>query len=112
MNLLSNKVQLIGNLGADPEVKELENGNKVAKFFMATKEFHKDKEGNSTSDTCWHSLVAWGDKAKYVEKYLKKGIQIAVEGRLTNRTYEGKDGVKKYFTEIVVRDLVMFSSHK
>src|ERR1051325_5933598 len=103
MNTLRNKVQLIGNLGQNPEVKELNGGKKVAKFSLATNETYRNKAGEKVTDTQWHNLVAWGKTADIIEKYLKKGSEVAVEGKLLNRNYTDKEGVKRYVTEIQVR---------
>ena len=107
MNTLRNKVQLIGNLGQNPEVKELNGGKKVAKFSLATNETYRNKAGEKVTDTQWHNLVAWGKTADIIEKYLKKGSEIAVEGKLLNRTWTDKEGVKRYITEIQVSELLM-----
>ena len=110
MNNLRNKVQLIGNLGQNPEVKELNGGKKVAKFSLATNETYKNKAGEKVTDTQWHNLVAWGKTADIIEKYLKKGSEVAVEGKLLNRNYTDKEGVKRYVTEIQVSELLMLGS--
>lgn len=107
MNNLKNSVRLIGNLGAAPEVKNLEKGNKVAKLSLATNETYTNAKGEKVTDTQWHNLVVWGKQAEVVEKYLTKGSEIAVEGKLASRSYTDKDGVKKYYTEIVVNDFLM-----
>ena len=108
MNTLRNKVQLIGNLGQNPEVKELTGGKKVAKFSLATNETYRKKAGEKVTDTQWHNLVAWGKTAEIIEKYVKKGSEIAIEGKLLNRNYTDKEGVKRFVTEIQVSELVMF----
>ncbi len=107
MNSLRNKVQLIGNLGDDPVIKTFDSGKKMARISLATSDVYKDSEGKKISETQWHNLVVWGKTADVVEKYLKKGNEVAVEGKITYRNYEDKNGDKKYFTEIVVNDLVM-----
>ena len=107
MNTLRNKVQLIGNLGQNPEVKELNGGKKVAKFSLATNETYRNKAGEKVTDTQWHNLVAWGKTADIIEKYLKKGSEVAVEGKLLNRTWTDKEGVKRYTTEVQVSELLM-----
>ena len=107
MNTLRNKVQLIGNLGTNPEIRSFDNGKTVARFSLATSDSYQDANGKKISETQWHNLVAWGGLAKIIEKYLTKGSEVAVEGKLTHRTYEDKDGNKKYFTEIVLHDMVM-----
>lgn len=110
MQNLKNKVHLIGNLGMDPEIKKLENGSSLAKFSLATSDSYKNKDGEKVKETQWHNLVAWGPKAEFVEKYLKKGQEIAVEGKLTHRTYENKEGKKQYITEVVVNEVQMLRS--
>lgn len=112
MNSLRNKVQLIGNLGSDPEIKHTENGKMLAKFSLATSEVYTNKDGERITNTQWHNIVAWEKTAEIVEKFLKKGNEVAIEGKLTNRTYEDKEGVKKYYTEVVVNELLMFGSKK
>ena len=107
MNALRNKVQLIGNLGNDPEIITLDSGKKLAKFSIATNESYKNSKGEKVQDTQWHNVIAWNKTAEIVEKYLVKGNEVAIEGKLTNRSYEDKDGVKKYVTEIIVNDLLM-----
>tara|TARA_R110002073_G_scaffold279026_1_gene443197 strand:+ start:485745 stop:486080 length:336 start_codon:yes stop_codon:yes gene_type:complete len=108
MNALRNKVQLIGNLGNNPEVITLDSGKKLAKFSIATNENYKNANGEKVTDTQWHNVIAWNKTAEIVEKYLTKGSEVAVEGKLTSRSYEDKEGVKKYITEIVVNELLMF----
>jgi single-strand DNA-binding protein len=107
MNTLRNKVQLIGNLGQNPEIRTFENGKAVAHFSLATTDSYRDSSGKKITETQWHNLVAWGNLAKIVEKYLIKGSEVAVEGKLTHRVYDDKDGKKRYFTEIVMSDMVM-----
>ena len=107
MNTLRNKVQLIGNLGNNPEVITLESGKKLAKFSIATNDSYRNASGEKITDTQWHNVIAWNKTAEIVEKYLSKGNEIAVEGKLTSRSYENKEGVKKYITEIVVNELLM-----
>lgn len=107
MNTLRNKVQLIGNLGNDPEIKTLESGKKLAKFTLATNETYKDEQGNKVTDTQWHYVIAWGPTAEVVEKYVTKGKEIAIEGKLTHRSYEDKTGEKRYMTEIVANELLL-----
>nr|NQU92062.1 single-stranded DNA-binding protein [Bacteroidota bacterium] len=107
MKSLRNSVHLIGNLGMDPEVKEVNNGSKMARFSLATSETYKNLVGEKVTETQWHNLIIWGGLAEVAEKYLKKGKQIAVEGKINNRIYDDKEGNRKYITEIVVNDLVM-----
>lgn len=107
MNTLRNKVQLIGNLGQNPEIRTFDNGKSVARFSLATTDSYRDSTGKKITETQWHNLVAWGNLAKIAEKYLIKGSEVAVEGKLTHRVYDDKEGKKKYFTEVVISDLVM-----
>ncbi len=110
MNNLRNNVRLIGNLGMNPEIKETPNGKKLAKFSIATNETYKDESGNEIKETMWHNLIVWGKQADIVEKYLTKGSEIAVEGKLSNRNYIDKEGAKKYITEIVVSEFLMLGT--
>lgn len=106
MYALRNKVQLIGRLGQNPEIKTLDGGKKLAKFSIYTSETYRNTSGEKVTDTQWHNLVAWGKLAEILEKYVSKGSELAVEGKLTYNSYE-KDGVKKYFTEIHVNELLL-----
>jgi len=108
MSTLRNKVQLIGNLGNQPEVITLESGKKLAKFTMATNESYKNAKGEKITDTQWHNIIAWGNTAQIIEQYVNKGEELAIEGKLTSRSYDDKDGNKRYITEIVVNELLMF----
>jgi single-strand DNA-binding protein len=110
MNTLRNKVQLIGNLGKNPEIITLESGKKLAKFSIATNESYKDSSGEKVTDTQWHNIVAWNKTAEIIEKYLQKGNEVAIEGKLTSRSYETKEGDKRYVTEIVCNELLMLGS--
>lgn len=96
-----NKVILIGNLGKDPEVRSLEGGAKVASFSLATNEVFKGKDGNKVEQTEWHNIVVWRGLAELAEKYLRKGSQIYLEGKIKTRSWDDKDGNKRYTTEIV-----------
>jgi len=107
MNAMKNRVQLIGNLGATPEVRNLNSGKKVAQFSMATSETYKNSAGERVQDTQWHQVVAWNKLAEVVENYLDRGKRVAVEGKLVHRSYEDKNGVKRYVTEIVASDILM-----
>ncbi len=107
MNTLRNKVQLIGHLGNNPEIISLENGKKIAKFSLATNDSYKNAQGEKVTNTEWHNLVAWNKTAEIIENYLEKGKEIAIEGKLTTRSYDDKDGNKKYITEVVVNELLM-----
>ncbi|HCS20702.1 MAG TPA: single-stranded DNA-binding protein [Bacteroidetes bacterium] len=103
MNNVKNSVRLIGHLGQDPELKET-GKSKLVKFSLATNETYKNEAGEKVQETQWHNLIAWGKQAEVAKEYLKKGSEIAIEGKLTSRSYDDKDGNKKYITEIVVRD--------
>ena len=109
MNALKNRVQLLGNLGADPEMVILENGSKLAKFSIATNETYKNQEGEKVTDTQWHNVVAWGKLAEIAENFLVKGKEVMIEGKLVNRSYETKEGAKRYVTEVKCTDLLMLS---
>jgi single-strand DNA-binding protein len=112
MNNLRNKVQLIGNVGQTPEIISFDNGNKLAKITVATNERFKNAKGEQQINTTWHNLIAWGKTADVIENYLKKGQEIAIEGKLIHETYDAKDGSKRYATKIQINDLVMLSSSK
>jgi single-strand DNA-binding protein len=112
MNALRNKVQLIGNLGMDPEVKSLDGGKKLAKMSIATNENYKNAKGEKVTETQWHNLIAWGKTAEIIEKFLKKGSEIAIEGKLINRNYTDKEGIKRYVTEIEVSEVLMLDAKK
>jgi len=107
MNNLRNRVQLIGNLGTAPEVVELKEGRKLVRLTLATNESYKNKKGETIKETQWHNLIAWGNTAKIAEQYLEKGKEICIEGKLVNRSFEDKDGNKRYVTEVVVQDILM-----
>lgn len=110
MNALKNKVQLVGNLGNDPEIITLESGKKLAKFSLATNETYKNSAGEKVTDTQWHNLIAWGKITELIEKYLKKGKEVMVEGKLTYRSYETSEGEKRYVTEITVNEFLMLGA--
>jgi len=107
MNTLKNKVQLIGNLGQEPEIVNLDSGRKLAKFSIATNDYYYNKAGDKITDTQWHNIVAWGKTAEIIEKYVNKGSEIGIEGRLTTRSWEDKDGNKRYTTEVLVNELLL-----
>ncbi|MDD2621751.1 MAG: single-stranded DNA-binding protein [Bacteroidales bacterium] len=104
-----NKVILVGNLGKDPEVKTIENGIKFARFSLATTETYRDKTGERKDVTEWHNVVCWRNLAEIAEKYLTKGKQIYVEGKIKTRSWED-NGVKKYITEIVADNFTMLGT--
>lgn len=99
---MRNHVQLMGNLGRDPEVKQLEGGRRMARLSLATNERFTFGNGQVKEDTQWHSVVAWGHLAAEVEEQLRKGSRITMEGRLVHRAYETKEGQKRYVTEVVM----------
>ncbi len=107
MYALKNKVQLIGNLGKQPDVRTTEAGKKWARFSIATNEVYRNTKGEKVTETQWHNLVAWGKVAEIAEKFLKKGSEVVVEGKLINRNYTDKDGVKKYVTEVQVNEVLL-----
>lgn len=109
MNALKNRVQLIGNLGKDPEVKAIDNGNKMARMTIATNETYQNAKGEKVTETQWHNVVAWGKTAELVEKLLAKGNEVVIEGKLVNRSYTDKDGQKKYVTEVVANELLLLT---
>ncbi len=106
MNSLRNSVRLVGNLGMDPEVKVFDTNKKMVKLSVATNESYKNDKGEKITDTTWHNLIIWGNQAKLAEDLLKKGDEVAIEGKLTNRNYVDKDGIKRYVSEIVVNDFL------
>jgi single-strand DNA-binding protein len=107
MSTLRNKVQLIGHVGNDPEIKTFDGGKKLAKLNVATNESYKNEKGEKVEETQWHSLIAWGKTADIIEKYVVKGKEIAIEGKLTHRSYEDKNGEKRYVTEVVIDELML-----
>lgn len=111
MNNLRNKVQLIGNLGQAPEIVNFENGNKLAKLSIATNEVYYNSKGEKITDTTWHNVIAWGKTADIIEKYVEKGQEIAVEGKLYTRSFD-LEGVKKYRTEIQINELLLLGNKK
>ena len=106
MSTLRNKVTLVGHVGNAPEVKNFDNGGKVVKLTLATNESYKNKQGEKVENTQWHNIVAWGSLAGRFEKYVQKGQEIMIEGKLVNRSYEGKDGEKRYVTEIEAAEIL------
>ena len=107
MNALRNKVQLIGHVGQEPEIKTFEGGKKLANITLATNESYNNAKGEKVEQTEWHRLTAWGKTADLIESYVIKGKEIAVEGKLTHRSYDDKDGVKRYITEVVISELLL-----
>ena len=109
MNMLQNKVHLIGNLGFDPEVREIAKGRKVARISVATNDSYRNASGELVTDTQWHTVVAWGSMAEQVERLLRKGSPVALEGRLVHRSYDTKQGIKRYVTEVVLNDFKLLA---
>jgi len=109
MNAMKNRVQLIGNLGKDPEVRAIDNGNKMARMSIATSETYQNNKGEKVTDTQWHTVVAWGKTAELVEKLLTKGSEVALEGKLVNRSYTDKNGQKKFITEVVAQEFLLLT---
>ncbi len=103
---MRNKVQLIGHLGMDPEMKTFDN-NQMARFSIATNEKYTNGKGEQVENTQWHNVVAWGKTAEIAEKYLSKGKEVAIEGKLETRQYDDKDGNKRYITQVVCNELLM-----
>jgi single-strand DNA-binding protein len=100
-----NKVILVGNVGKDPEIRHLEGGLSMARFTLATSETYKNKNGELVTNTEWHNIVAWRQLAELAERYIKKGRQLYVEGKITTRQWDDKDGNKRYTTEIVAENI-------
>jgi len=110
MNALRNKVQLIGNVGNDPEIKTFDGGKKVANLTIATHDSYKNEKGEKVEQTEWHRVVAWGKTAEIIERFVTKGKEVAIEGKLTHRSYDDKNGEKRYITEVVVNDLLLLGN--
>lgn len=105
-----NKVILVGRVGKDPELRSLDNDRSVARFTLATNETYKNKSGEKITNTEWHNLVVWRGQAEFANKYLKKGAMIYVEGKIRSRSWDDKDGIKRYTTEIEVETIQLLSS--
>src|SRR5436190_115456 len=110
MYAFKNRVQLIGNLGNKPEIKKTENGKKLAQFSLATSENFRNSKGESVKETQWHRLIAWGKVADVAEKYLDKGKAVAIEGKLVSRSYNDKEGKKKYISEVQVNEVLLLGA--
>ena len=108
MNAMKNRVQLIGNVGNDPEIKTLENGRKLAHVTIATNDKYTNDKGEKVEQTEWHRVTAWGKTAEIIEKYVVKGKEVAIEGKLTHRSYD-KNGEKRDVTEVVVSEILLLS---
>lgn len=110
MSKFRNHVQLIGNIGEDPKITNLDSGKKVARFLMATNERYKNVKGESVQNTDWHTVVAWGRTAEIVEKYAAKGREVGVTGKLRSRHFETKEGTMRYVTEVVANEILLLGS--
>lgn len=110
MYALKNKVQLIGNLGNKPEIRSIDNGKKFARFSMATNEVYRNQKGDKITETQWHNLIAWGKVAEIAEKFLNKGTEVAVEGKLLYRNYTDKEGNKRNITEVQVNEILLLNN--
>ena len=107
MKTLRNTVQLIGHVGQEPEIKNLDGGKKLANITIATNEVYYKDNGDKVENTEWHRVVAWGKTAEIIEKYVVKGKEIAIEGKLTHRSYDDKNGDKRFITEVVANDVLL-----
>ena len=110
MGTLKNHVQLIGNVGQEPTITNLESGKKVARFSLATNEYYKDAKGEKQTDTNWHTVVAWGKTAEIIEKFVSKGKELGVTGKLKTRTYTTDDGNERYVTEVEANEILLLGS--
>ena len=110
MRSFKNQVQLIGNVGQEPQITNLESGKKVARLSLATNEYYKDAKGEKVQSTDWHTIVAWGKTAEIIEKYAGKGKEIGVTGKLKSRSYEDKDGIKRYVTEVEANEILLLGT--
>jgi len=107
MNAMRNRVQLIGHVGQEPEVKTFDGGKKVANITIATNDYYINDKGEKVENTEWHRVTAWGKTAEIIEKYVTKGKEIAIDGKLTHRSYDDKDGTKRYVSEVVANDILL-----
>jgi single-strand DNA-binding protein len=107
MNAMKNRVQLIGHVGNEPEIKTFEGGKVLANLTIATNDSYKNEKGEKVEQTEWHKVVAWGKTAEIIEKYVTKGKEIAIDGKLTHRSYEDKNGEKRYVTEVVANEVLL-----
>lgn len=107
MSNLRNRVQLIGHVGNEPEVQNLESGSKVVRLSLATNESYRNKEGERVTKTEWHNVVAWNKTAEIIENYVTKGKEIGVDGKLTSRSWEDKDGNMRYITEVICSEVLL-----
>lgn len=112
MKAIKNKVQLIGHLGAAPEIKIFESEKKLANISIAVNDRYKNAKGDWVDETQWFNLVAWSKLADYAELYLSKGAEIAIEGRIVNKSYTDKNEIKRFATEIVISEILLLSKAK
>lgn len=112
MKTLRNKVQLIGNVGNTPEILNLESGKKLSRFSMATNETYTNSKGERVQETQWHNVIVWGKTAEIVEKFVGKGKEIAIEGKLTSSSYETEAGEKKFITEIAANEILLLGNNE
>ena len=110
MKNLRNRVQLIGNVGKEPQVRSFESGKTMATFSLATTETYKDQNGKQVNDTQWHQVIAWDKTANFIESYVDKGNRVAIDGKLVHRSYNDKDGNTKYITEVVVNEVMLLTA--
>ena len=109
MNNLKNSVQLIGNVGKDPEVKSLEGGKMLAKLTVATNETYRNNKGQDVTDTQWHNVVGWGKVAESMGKFVKKGNSVIIKGKLTHNSYEDSEGKMRYYSQVVVNEFMVLN---
>ncbi|MBL4879704.1 MAG: single-stranded DNA-binding protein [Oleispira sp.] len=112
MSSIKNHVQLVGNVGGKPTITNLESGKKVARFSLATNEHYKNAKGEKQTDTNWHTVVAWGKTAEIIEKFVSKGKEIGIVGKLKTRNYTTDDGNERYVTEVEANEIVLLGSSK
>ena len=107
MKAMKNRVQLIGHVGNEPEIKTFDGGKKLANLTIATNDTYRNDKGDKVEQTEWHKVTAWGKTADIIEKYVTKGKEVAIEGKLTHRSYEDKNGEKRYITEVIVNEILL-----
>ena len=107
MNAMKNRVQLIGHVGNEPEIKTFDGGKKLANLTIATNDTYRNDKGDKVEQTEWHKVTAWGKTADIIEKYVTTGKEVAIEGKLTHRSYEDKNGEKRYITEVIVNEILL-----
>ena len=107
MNAMKNRVQLIGHVGNEPEIKTFDGGKKLANLTIATNDTYRNDKGDKVEQTEWHKVTAWGKTADIIEIYVTKDKEVAIEGKLTHRSYEDKNGEKRYITEVIVNEILL-----